>query len=188
MPSDIILIGPIGTGKSTIGQLLAAKLKLPQCSMDEKRWDYYKEIGYDKELAQHKRETEGFWGIYQYWKPFEAYAVERLLAENQNCVIDFGAGHSVYEDPILFQRVQQVLATYPHVILLLPSADMNESIRILNERNEYVSDGKLNINEHFVKHPSNYGLAKLTVYTKDKTPDETSDEILALLDTSSVMS
>ncbi|WP_375539720.1 AAA family ATPase [Oscillatoria sp. FACHB-1407] len=52
MPSDIILIGPIGTGKSTIGRLLATKLNLPQCSMDEKRWDYYKEMGYDEEMAQ----------------------------------------------------------------------------------------------------------------------------------------
>jgi hypothetical protein len=45
--------------------------------MDEYRWGYYKEIGYDEELAKHKRQTEGFWGVYQYWKPFEAYAVER---------------------------------------------------------------------------------------------------------------
>jgi shikimate kinase len=181
MPSDIILIGPIGTGKSTIGRLLATQLNLPQCSMDEKRWDYYKEMGYDEELAQHKRETEGFWGIYQYWKPFEAYAVERLLSEHQNCVIDLGAGHSVYEEPILFQRVQHLLAAYPHVILLLPSADLNESIDILNERNEYIPDETLNINEHFVKHPSNYELAKFTIYTKDKTPDQTCSEILPLL-------
>jgi ribosomal-protein-serine acetyltransferase len=35
--------------------------------------------------------------------------------------IDFGAGHSVYEDEELFARVQQALAPYPWVILLLPS-------------------------------------------------------------------
>ena len=79
MSSDIILIGPIGAGKSTVGSLLANWLDLTQCSMDEYRWNYYKEIGYDEELATYKRKTEGFWGVYQYWKPFEAYAVERLL-------------------------------------------------------------------------------------------------------------
>lgn len=46
--------------------------------------------------------TEGFWGVQKYWQPFEAYAVERLLAEHHNCIIDFGAGHSVYEHHVLF--------------------------------------------------------------------------------------
>lgn len=179
--SDIILIGPIGTGKSTVGSRLAARLNLPQCSMDEYRWSYYQEIGYDEELANHKRQTEGFWGIYQYWKPFEAYAVKRLLSEHKNCVVDFGAGHSVYEDDALFQDIQQVLVPYSNIILLLPSPDLDESIQILNERNQHVSDGSLNINEHFVRHPSNYRLAKFTVYTKAKAPEETCREILELV-------
>ncbi|MBW4621937.1 MAG: hypothetical protein KME17_21555 [Cyanosarcina radialis HA8281-LM2] len=180
--TDIILIGPIAAGKSTVGSLLAQRIGLPQWSLDDLRWDYYQEIGYDRELAQHKRETEGFWGLYQYWKPFEAYAVERVLVEHQQCVIDFGAGHSVYEDAVLFQRVQKTLDPYPNVVLLLPSPDLDESIAILNERNKYVSDGKPNINEHFVRHPSNYQLAKLSVYTKDKNPSETCEEILSLIE------
>jgi shikimate kinase len=181
MSSDIILIGPIGAGKSTVGKLLADQLGLPQFSMDEYRWDYYKEIGYDEELAKQKRASEGLWGVCQYWKPFEAYAVERFLSEHQHCVIDLGAGHSVYEDPALFQRVERVLAPYPNVVLMLPSPDLDESLQILNEREEYVSDGYPNINEHFLRHPSNYTLAKFTVYTKAKTPEKTCDEILALV-------
>lgn len=181
MSSDIILIGPIGSGKSTVGLLLATRMGLPQRSMDEYRWNYYKEIGYDEELAKQKREVEGFWGIYQYWKPFEAHAVERLLSEHKNCVIDFGAGHSVYEDSFLLQRVQRILMPYRNIVLLLPSPDLNESVQILNERNEYVPDGNLNINEHFVRHPSNYDLAKFMVYTKANTPEETCNEILQLV-------
>lgn len=57
-------------------------------------------------------------------------------------------------------------------MLLLPSADLDESIDILNERNDYVPDGTPNINELFIRHPSNCELAKLTVYTKGKTPAE----------------
>ncbi|MEO1210539.1 MAG: shikimate kinase [Cyanobacteria bacterium J06638_20] len=181
MSSDIILIGPIGAGKSTVGSLLAIQLGIPQCSMDVYRWDYYNEIGYNAELAEHKRQTEGFWGIYQYWKPFEAYAVERLLSDHKNCVIDFGAGHSVYEDSSLFRRVQRVLAVYANVVLLLPSPNLDESIQILNERNQYMPDGRFNVNEHFIRHPSNYDLATLTVYTQAKTPETTCDEILQLV-------
>lgn len=181
MHSEIILIGPIGAGKSTVGKLLSEQLQIPQIEMDELRATYYKEIGYDEEVAKSKREAEGFWGVYRYWKPFEAYAVERLLSEHKNCVIDFGAGHSVYEDDGLFTRVQNILAPYTYVILLLPSQDVEESINILNERAEFLREMKPNINEHFIKHHSNYDLAKYTVYTKDKTPEETCAEILGLL-------
>lgn len=180
MTSDIVLIGPIGAGKSTLGELLAAHLDLPQCSMDELRWDYYKEIGYDEAIAQQKREAGG-WHLQDYWKPFESYAVGRLLADYHGCVIDLGAGHSVYEEARLFHPVKQVLAPYANVVLLLPSPDMDESIQILNERNSDLPDNTRDINELFVKHSSNYELAKLTVYTEGKTPAESCDEILSQL-------
>ncbi|MEM9092135.1 MAG: shikimate kinase [Cyanobacteria bacterium P01_F01_bin.53] len=181
MPSDIILIGPQSAGKSTIGALLANRLKLPQYSMDEKRWTYYQEIGYDEVLAKKKREEEGAWGIIRYWKPFEAHAVERLLSDYTNCVIDFGAGHSVYENPLLFKRVQKALSPYPNVVLLLPSPDLEESVRILNERNKNLPKDIRDTNEYFIRHPSNYKLAKFIIYTKLKTPTETCDEILKLV-------
>ncbi|MEM9945415.1 MAG: shikimate kinase [Cyanobacteria bacterium P01_D01_bin.36] len=177
MPLDIVLIGPIGAGKSTVGKLLAQQLELPQCSMDEKRWAYYREIGYDEAIAQQKREAGG-WDLQHYWKPFEAHAVDRILSECHRCVIDFGAGHSVYEDAHLFQRVERALAPYPNVVLLLPSADRDESIRILIERNRDLPSNTRDINRLFVTHPSNYRLAKFTVYTKGKTPEETCKEIL----------
>lgn len=182
MPSDIVLIGPIGAGKSTIGKLLAERLKLPQCSMDECRWDYYEEIGYDRKLAEQKRKEGGFWEIYKYWKPFEAYAVRRLLSDTQSGsqqhVIDFGAGHSVYEDSALFQSVERVLQPYPNVVLLLPSPDPDESVRILNTRNGYVLGDEPNVNERFVRHPSNVRLAKFMIYTVGKTPEQSCNEIL----------
>ena len=180
MPSDIILIGPIGVGKSTQGELLANGLGLPQRSMDDLRWVYYDEIGYDPALVQEKRKTAGMQSVIQYWKPFEAYAVERLLAEHQDCVIDFGAGHSVYEDQLLFERVRQALASYPNVVLLLPTSDRHESSRILSQRNRDLPSDTHAINEHYLRHPSNSMLAKHTVYTKGKTPEATCAEILQI--------
>lgn len=46
MKKDIILIGPVGAGKSTIGEMLSKKLGIPQCSLDFIRDKYYKEIGF----------------------------------------------------------------------------------------------------------------------------------------------
>jgi len=181
MISDIILIGPIRTGKSTLGSLLAQKLGLTQCSMDDLRWNYYMEIHYEEDLAKKIKEQEGFLGLYRYWKPFEAYAVERLLSEHRNCVIDFGGGHSVYEDDELFTRVQGILALYNNVVLILPSPNLEESIQILNSRNGGIVSNGVDFNEHFVKHHSNHDLAKIVVYTKGKSPEETRDEILNIV-------
>jgi len=182
MFSEIILIGPMHTGKSTQGKLLAEKLGVTQYSLDQLRWQYYEEIGFSQQTQQEIGAKEGMEGVYRYWKPFEAHAVERLLQEHRDCVIDFGAGHSVYEDEALFARVQQVLMPYRNVILLLPSPDPEESIRLLRERIGTPGPDEWDLNAHFVRHPSNYALAKRIIYTAGKTPEQTRDEILAILD------
>lgn len=185
MNNKIILIGPLGAGKTTIGELLSNGLKLEWVQLDGIRYPCYEEIGYDKEIAAQKRVEGGLTALIAYWKPFEAHSVERVLADYDNCVIDFGAGHSVYEDDNLLERVKRALAPYPNVILLLPSPDAAESCQILYDR-MLAEEGELSpeiagLNEHFVKHRSNYELAKITVYTKDKTPEETCDEIVGRL-------
>lgn len=81
----------MGAGKSTQGKLLAEALGLPQCSMDDVRWAYYREIGFDAGEQRKIARQEGIQGVYRYWKPFEVHAVERLLAEHRDCVIDFVA-------------------------------------------------------------------------------------------------
>lgn len=186
MSANIILIGPIGAGKSTQAGLLAKKLGLPRCSMDDVRFAYYKEIGYDEAEQKRIEGESGFLGVYRYWKPFEIHAVERLTAEYQGHVIDFGGGHSVYEDPALLARAEKALAPHRNVVLLLPSPDPDESVRVLKARSQaHVGwdgiNGDLDFHEHFVKHPSNRALAKQVVYTLGKSADETCDEIIAAL-------
>ena len=184
MLKDIILIGPVRVGKTTIRKLLSEKLQLAQVSLDELRWEYYQEIGYDPALAQKIRKTGGFVALVFYWKLFDAYAVERVLADHRDCVIDFGAGHSVYESTELYERVKRALAPYPNVVLLLPTPDIEESVRILNERTRDLPGAfgqGFNWHEYFLEQGSNYKLAKFIVYTEGKTTEETCDEIIALV-------
>ena len=91
-PADIVLIGPVRSGKSTQGKLLAEKLGVPQFSLDKLRWDYFAEIGYDEAEEDRIMEAEGWPGVLAYWKPFEPHALERLLAEHPGGVVDFGCG------------------------------------------------------------------------------------------------
>jgi len=171
----VILIGPMKVGKSTVGRLLAARLGLPRQPLDKNRWKYYREIGFDEEHARSLAENGSLDAAVNYCKPFEVHAVERHLAEIQNCVADFGAGYSVQEDPILHERVRRALDPHPQVVLLLPSPDVDQSVVCLNDR----VDEKLRaLNEHYVRHPANRSLAKAVVYTSGKTPEETCADIL----------
>lgn len=182
--SNIVLIGPIRAGKSTIAQLLSDKLGIGRVCLDDLRWKYYREIGYKDDLAKSIRQTGGFVAVAFYWSQFNAYAVERVLAEHQNNIIDFGAVHSVYESKELFTRVKVALAPYQNVILILPSSDTDESIKILNERTKDLTNSfnqGFNWNEYFVYHPSNYELAKFTVYTTGKSPNQTCEEVISII-------
>src|SRR5262245_49347116 len=98
MVSDIILIGPIRAGKTTLGRLLAQKLGLPHISLDTLCWDYYREIGFDEQ------EQNGPDGMIT-WR-FNVHAVERLLSDYSQCVFDLGAGHSVYREEEALSRMQ----------------------------------------------------------------------------------
>ena len=175
---DVVLIGPIAAGKSTLGNLLSVALGLPQCSIDDVRFRYYSEIGYDESFAKRVYQSEGFWGLYRYWKPFEAHAVERVVEDHPNSVIDLGAGHSVYEDDALFVRVKRALAPCRHVVLLLPSPDLSTSLNVLRERRPSLHAIDPDINEHFIVHPSNSELATFTVYTEGRLPRDTCAEIV----------
>lgn len=179
---EIILIGPQDTGKSTIGALLAERLQLPRAPVDQLRFGYYTEIGYDHEQARRLRRAEGFAALVRYWKPFELHAVERILSDHPGHVVDFGAGHSVYDDAAQMQRLRDVLAPYPNVILLLPSPDADESIALLHEREKQrVGINGVELHRYLLEHPANRTLATHIVYTQGQTPEQTRAAILAFI-------
>jgi hypothetical protein len=179
----------MGAGKSTQANLLAEALDVPRIPMDRVRFDYYREIGYDDEYTQRLREEGGMRLLMPYWKPFEAHAVERVVADHRGAVIDFGAGHSVFEDEVLFERVREALLPVRNVVLLLPSPDRDKSMRVLITGVEASAatlpeaqrEGLVEMQRLFVEHRSNYVLAKRTVYTHGDMPEETRDKILAVL-------
>jgi hypothetical protein len=114
--------------------------------------------------------------------------VEKILADHHG-VIDFGASNSVYDDEKLFARVENALAPHPNVILLLPSPNMDESIEILKDRlirmlseaGKEFTDELFELNEYFVRHPSNQRLARLVIFTKHKTPENICHELIQKL-------
>lgn len=60
LKKPVILIGPICSGKTTVGEIISNKLDIPQCSIDDVRFDYYKEIGFSKEQQERIRKKMVF--------------------------------------------------------------------------------------------------------------------------------
>jgi hypothetical protein len=80
--------------------------------------------------------------------------------------------------------VRRALHPYRLVVLLLPSADTVLSIQVLDARGRVMYD-EMELNEHFVRHHSNHDLAKIRVYTKGQTPQQTCEAIVRQLDPAS---
>jgi hypothetical protein len=180
--TPILFIGPIRAGKSTRARLVASQLKFPHISLDDVRWNYYREIGYDDELAKQIRAHGGFLALIFYRMLFDAYSVEKVLDGYPKAVIDFGAGVGPFENQIQIKQIQSLFEPIPNIFLLLPSPDIDETLQILRQRDiNPPADLKFDINAHFLRHPGYRLLAKYIIYTQNKTPEQSCIEVIKLL-------
>jgi hypothetical protein len=181
MDATLILIGPMGAGKGTAGRLLAAALDRPYRSLDELSAPFYAEAGYDEGTERRIAASEGLLAALRYREPFNLHAMERSLAVYPDSILDFGAGHAIYDDPGRLERARRLLAPYPHVVLLLPAQDEDEAVRLLHARRPLPTGVGFDLHRYAVAHPAPRALAKWVVYTGGKGPQETRDEVLALI-------
>ena len=176
----IILIGPIGAGKTTIGKLLAEKLSIPFYSLDEEGKQYTASLGYSDEQYDHTKEQEGPFPAYEYARGFFDEALVRFLDAHDDGVFDLGGGHPVVPDEQKQQRINALLKPYSNIILLMPMENLDESLTILRKRNE-ITDEIPDFNALYFKDRTFWDLAKFVVYTEGKTPEETCGEVLEKL-------
>lgn len=180
--TPILFIGPVRAGKSTIAHFIASQLKFSHISLDELRWGYYNEIGYDDELAKQIRAQGGFLALMFYRQLFDAYSVELVLGEYPEAVIDCGAGIGPFENQEHMQCIHALFEPIPNIFLLSPSQDIEESLMILRQRDvNPPADLKSDINTHFFHNPGYRLLAKHIIYPKDKTPKQSCAEVVKLL-------
>lgn len=180
----IILIGPEGAGKSTIGRIISEALSKELYSLDRHRDELYAPYSYDPAVAQKIRDEQGLWAFYTHWSFFEYKAVSHVLQnarhpgdEFHGKILDFGAGHSVYEKPEELATIEAYMKPYPNVFLILPCEDKEEAKKIMEARRGH----ELGLNRHFLGHESNERLAKHVIFTTGRTPEESSEEVLKIL-------
>ena len=172
----IVLIGPIGAGKSTQAKLLAERLGMPRCSYDEVKGEYWQQLGLSKEKAHSIEQAQGTYAMLTYMNEFKSKTVCAIIRDYPEHVIDFGGGAQTFDEPHQVEMLQQVFEPIKNIFLLLPSPDLETNIKSLPGLKENYP-----INAYLILHPTNELFAKKTVYTLGKTPGKVADEIIAQL-------
>lgn len=129
-----VLVGPPGSGKSTVGEILAAATGRPFVDADAASTDFYGEVGWSVERLGARASEVGFSLAHEEWEVALAHAVERLVETSPGAVVALGAGHSHVTDDAFFERVVRALASADQVVLLRPSGDVQVSLGVLRQR------------------------------------------------------
>jgi len=183
---EIVLIGPVCAGKSTVGDLLGEALAVEHVDVDHGAARYYLDAGWSVERF---RAIEGRAGLLEAYRDGEEAMVsvlERALADHHDCVFSLGAAHTHFFTPALMERARQTLMSFAHVVLLLPSLDPARSVSILRERCGALGlrswcDTECDLIERWVVDSCNRDLATFTVYTEGRDAGRTKDDVLNTL-------
>ena len=174
--TPIVLIRPLGVGKSTAAEILAPRLGLERCCYDEIKVEYLQQAGLDLEEARRIRDEQGVFEMFQYTNQFEVEALGKVFRDHDSKVIDLGAGAHCFEEEAQKSAVAEIFSKHKHTILLMPSPELERSILALPGAKQ-----RRYLNTHFIMHSSNEELSTATVYTEQKTPEQTADEIAGIL-------
>lgn len=181
MQQTIILTGPVGVGKTTVGRLAAELLNIPFVDLDEQRERLYAQTDYSDEKAELQYALHGIEGWYRYQKSYELYSVERILDESAGALIAFGAGQSVYEAAEQRKKFRALVAPVRHSFLLLPYPSLAESLDFLSQRVE--DENEKTLNQILLPQVLEQPFAAHTVYIAGKAAQQVADEIAGIIHT-----
>jgi hypothetical protein len=191
MRKEIILIGPLCSGKSSVALFLAEKLNILNYPIDRIKWYYRFKNGYNLSKGTKILRNQGFMALLEYSEPFFCLKeIEISLNEFRGGVFDFGASHSYFTDNDLLKKASKLLEPFKNVVLLQPSPDKQECIKVLserirqryteNQRSERTIESYVKANEYFINHKSNSILSKHVIYTYSKSIEDVGNEILKI--------
>jgi hypothetical protein len=177
-----VLIGPAFVGKTTVGALLASRLSCPFVDLDEIGDIYYRAVGQPLSAFRGRIEAIGYSDAHRWWQPARVAAVRGALADHRGSVVALGAGHSHYEDATNSKMVQDALAPFINVVLMLPSPDPAVSLKVLRRRAGAASGHGWERDGHdwlrdWVGSAQNRSLATRTVFTARRSAGSVARDI-----------
>jgi hypothetical protein len=156
---------------------LAEQLHRPFVSLDRLEQQYTQIAGFDANQASHLQTTQGDWAWYSYRRGFFDEAVAQFLRNHTSGVLELGGGHPIAPDDQKQARINEALAPFRNVVLLMPVPDLEASLAILKRRQK---PERLNpdLNELLLKDGRFFEMAKWIIYTHRKLPDEVCQDII----------
>ncbi|MEV0197570.1 shikimate kinase [Nonomuraea sp. NPDC050691] len=157
-----VLIGPPGSGKTTLGRLLAARLGVA-----------FRDTDADVEAVAGKPVSDIFVEDgEERFRELEHEAVRRALAEHDG-VLSLGGG------AVLNEETQALLAGQPVVYLQVGLADAVQRVGLASARPLLVLNPRSRLKKLMEeRRPVYERLAVLTVVTDQRAPEELADEIV----------
>ncbi|MBE7181035.1 MAG: gluconokinase [Terriglobus roseus] len=155
-----VLMGVSGSGKTTIGQLLAQRLGIPFLDAD----DYHSQANKDKMHAGHPLTDEDRWP----WLATLNGLLSDHAAKGSGCVLACSALREVYRD-----RLEQGMPAGTINFVLLEGSRELIAGRLAARHHEYMNSSLLDSQFATLELP-----ADAVKVCNDRTPDQVVDEIL----------
>ncbi|WP_225101135.1 AAA family ATPase [Streptomyces sp. CoH27] len=179
----MVLIGPAGTGKTTLGREIAARTQRPFIDLDALADEYYAQVGWSIARLRERIAAVGRLAAEAEWEPARAHAVACAVADHREAIIALGAGHTSYTGHQQLATVRTALSCCPDVIRLLPSPNRGTSLSVQRQRcmaskgRSWIIDGH-DFLAHWLDDNGTRLVATRTVYTLDETPAQTAARLL----------
>ena len=169
----IILIGYMGSGKSTVAKILAELLQKPS---------------YDLDALIEKKEGRTISKIFEekgevFFRKKERQTLENVLRENPDIILSLGGG-----TPCFGNNMELITKSTSHVFYLKPSITvLTKRLYLEKDKRPLIShletEEKLEefIGKHLFERNFYYLQAQHTIAADGKTPEAISKEIMALL-------
>jgi shikimate kinase len=180
----LVLVGPAGAGKSTVGALVAHRIGVPFVDVDEVAGPWYAEVGWGLERLTARAAEVGRLAAEREWEPARVHALERVVTAHPVTVVALGAGHTSVTRAHLADRVRAALAPVPHVVLVLPSPDRAVSLAELRRRcvaskgRDWVVEGH-DLLAEWLDDPTTRAVATAVLHTAGDDPTTTAARAVA---------
>src|SRR5262249_45067474 len=153
-----IVMGPRHPARGAVAEQLAARLGLLHRALGAEKEACFRARGFDDAELRRRWAQGGCEAVHAYTRPFDLAALEQLLGEGPAAGVELDETLSIYEVPAAVARARAALGSYPHVVLVLPSLDVDRAGELLEAPHAAFIDG-VEIEEPLVRHHSNRDLA-----------------------------